>query len=96
MMYFTIQEEYSAFDLTEKLLGYGGDESDKIIELAQAYDLEEVLLDLVDTNIGQNVEPYEITDDIKENTSEYIQYLRENVREDKREDFEESIIELGL
>lgn len=96
MMYFTIQEEYPAFDLTEKLLGYGGDESDKLLELTQQYDLEEVLLDLIDTNIGQNVEPYEITGDIRENISEYVQYLRENVCEDDRKDFEESVQELGL
>ena len=96
MMYFTIQEEWNATDLIEKLIGVGSDEVDKVLELTQEFSLEEDLLDLVDINIGENVELYEITDDIESHTIEYVRHLRKNIIEENREEFEERIIELDL
>lgn len=84
MMYFTIQEEWNATDLIEKLIGVGSDEVDKVLELTQEFSLEEDLLDLVDINIGENVELYEITDDIESHTIEYVRHLRKNVNENER------------
>lgn len=99
MQYFTVQIEYNAYDLCEKLLGYGNNDTDNIIEIAQEFSLESELLDLVDLNIGENVELYEITQDIQDNMSEYIEHLRENM-EDHEEweinEFEERIKDLGL
>ena len=96
MFYFTIQKEMNAIDLVQELKGYGDETTDKILELTEEYQLEESLLDLVDINIGENVELYEITDDIKENVGEYIEHLKENIDEDLLEDFEETIQDLGL
>nr|DAX91651.1 MAG TPA: hypothetical protein [Caudoviricetes sp.] len=96
MMYFTIQEEWNATDLIDKLIGVGSDEVDNVLELTQEFSLEEDLLDLVDINIGENVELYEITDDIESHTIEYVRHLRKNVSDDDREEFEERIIELDL
>lgn len=99
MQYFTIQEEYNAYDLCEKLLGYGNDQTDNIIELAQEFSLESELLELVDINIGENVELHEITQDIQDNIKEYIEHLRENMEDFEEweiEEFEERIKDLGL
>lgn len=99
MQYFTIQEEYNAYDLCEKLLGYGDTQTDYVIELAQEFSLESELLDLVDRNIGENVEPFEITQDIQDNINEYIEHLRENMKDHEEweiEEFEERVQELGL
>lgn len=96
MFYFTIQKEMNAIDLVQELKGYGDETTDKILELTEEYQLEESLLDLVNFNIGENVELYEITDDIKENVGEYIKHLKENIDEDLLEDFEETIQDLGL
>nr|DAD73564.1 MAG TPA: hypothetical protein [Myoviridae sp. ctwmI4] len=96
MFYFTIQEEWNATDLIDKLIGVGSDEVDKVLELTQEFSLEEDLLDLVDINIGENVELYEITDDIESHTIEYVRHLRKSVSDDDREEFEERIIELDL
>lgn len=54
------------------------------------------MLDLVDINIGENVELYEITDDIEKHIIEYVRHLRKNVGDDDREEFEERVIELDL
>ena len=99
MQYFTIQKEYNAYDLCEKLLGYGNDDTDSIIELAQEFSLESELLDLVDINIGENVELHEITQDIQDNMREYVEHLRENMKDHEEweiEEFEERIKDLGL
>lgn len=96
MFYFTIQEEWNATDLINKLIGVGSDEVDKVLELTQEFSLEEDLLDLVDINIGENVELYEITDDIESHTVEYVRHLRKSVSDDDREEFEERVIELDL
>lgn len=99
MQYFTIQEEYNAFDLCEKLLGYGDTQTDNIIELAQEFSLESDLLDLVDTNIGENIEPFEITQDIQDNMSEYIEHLRKSMGDHEEweiEEFNERVQDLGL
>lgn len=96
MFYFTIQEEWNATDLIDKLIGVGSDEVDKVLELTQEFSLEEDLLDLVDINIGENVELYEITDDIEKHTTKYVRHLRKNISDDNREEFEERIIELDL
>lgn len=99
MQYFTIQEEYNAYDLCEKLLGYGNEQTDNILEIAQEFSLESELLDLVDINIGENVELHEITQDIQDNMSEYVEHLRENMEDHEEweiEEFEERIKDLGL
>ena len=96
MFYFTIQEEWNATDLIDKLIGVGSDEVDKVLELTQEFSLEEDLLDLVDINIGENVELYEITDDIESRTIEYVRHLRHNVNENERAEFEERVIELDV
>lgn len=99
MQYFTVQTEYNAYDLCEKLLGYGSDQTDNIIELVQEFSLESELLDLVDVNIGENVELHEITQDIQDNMSEYVEHLRKNMEDHEEwevEEFEERIKDLGL
>mgnify|MGYP003084148950 FL=1 len=47
--------------------------------MTQEYSLESDILDLVDTNIGENVELYEIEEDIKNNLNEYIECLRDYI-----------------
>ena len=96
MFYFTIQEEWNATDLIDKLIGVGSNEVDDVLELTQEFSLEEDLLDLVDINIGENVEIYEITDDIENHITEYVRHLRKNVSDDDREEFEKRVIELDL
>lgn len=96
MFYFTIKEEWNATDLIDKLIGVGSNEVDDVLELTQEFSLEEDLLDLVDVNIGENVEIYEITDDIEQHITKYVRHLRESVSDDDREEFEERIIELDL
>ena len=96
MFYFTIQEEWNATDLIDKLIGVGSNEVDDVLELTQEFSLEEDLLDLVDVNIGENVEIYEITDDIEKHITEYVRHLRKNVSDGDREEFEGRIIELDL
>ena len=96
MFYFTIQEEWNATDLIDKLIGVGSNEVNDVLELTQEFSLEEDLLDLVDINIGENVELYEITDDIEKHIIEYVRHLRKNVGDDDREEFEERVIELDL
>lgn len=99
MQYFTVQTEYNAYDLCEKLLEYGNNDTDNIIEIAQEFSLESELLDLVDINIGENVELYEITQDIQDNMSEYVEHLRKNIQDHKEweiEEFEERIKDIGL
>lgn len=94
MMYFTIEHEMNAMDLIEYLLGYADTKSTTILELSQEYQLEEVILDTLDTNIGENVDPYECILDIEENASDYIKALLDNVDEDYREDLEEELEDL--
>lgn len=95
MMYFTIEQEMSCHDLIECLLEYANDNSKTILEVSQEYQLEEVILDTLDTNIGQNVEPYECIEDIEDNIDEYVKALIDNVDEyykcdlmEELEDFE--------
>lgn len=95
MFYFTVSTEYNANDLIEKLI----DESDNnkvitILELSQEYSLESDILDLVDVNIGENVELFEILEDIENNLNEYIQCLLENIDENDKEDLLESLQDL--
>lgn len=94
MMYFTIEHEMTAMDLIEYLLGYTDNKSQAILELAQEYQLEENILDVLDTNIGENVDPYECIQDIEENTQDYINCLLDNVDENYREDLEEDLQDL--
>ena len=94
MMYFTIEQEMNHHDLIEYLLGYANDNSKTILEVSQEYQLEEIILDVLDTNIGQNVDPYECIDDIEENIDEYVKALIDNVDEDYREDLEEELEDL--
>ena len=96
MFYFTIQEEWNAIDLINQLIGVGSNEVDDVLELTQEFSLEEDLLDLADVNIGENVEFYEITDDIEQNLIEYVRHLRKSVSDDDREDFEKRVVELDL
>lgn len=91
MQYFTIQHEMNSMDLIEYLLGYADTKSQTILELSQEYQLEEIILDVLDTNIGENVDPYECIQDIEENTSDYITALLDNVDEDYKEDLEEEL-----
>ena len=94
MMYFTIEQEYNAQDLIEYLLGYADTKSTTILELSQEYQLEEVILDTLDTNIGENVDPYECIQDIEENIEEYKESLLDNVDEDYKEDLREELEDL--
>lgn len=94
MQYFTIEHEMNAMDLIEYLLGYADTKSTTILELSQEYQLEEVLLDTLDTNIGQSVDPYECIQDIEENASDYITALLDNVDEYSKEDLKEELEDL--
>ena len=94
MQYFNIQVEYNAMDLIEYLLGYADTRSKSILELSQEYQLEEVILDILDMNIGENVDPYECIQDIEENTSDYTRAMLENVEEYQAEDLEEELQDL--
>lgn len=94
MMYFTIEQEMNHYDLIEYLLGYADDNSETILELSQEYQLEEIILDTLDTNIGQNVDPYECIQDIEENIEDYVTALLDNVDEDYREDLKEELEDL--
>ena len=94
MMYFYIQREYNASDLIEDLIGVGNSQTDTILELAQEYSLEEDLLEVVYNNIGENVELYEVTNDIEDNLEDYIKCLRDNVDECDIEDLNESLKDL--
>lgn len=94
MMYFTIEQEYNAQDLIEFLIGYADGNSKAILELSQEYQLEEVILDTLDTNIGENVDPYECIQDIEENIEDYVTALLDNVDEDDKEDLTEELEDL--
>ena len=93
-MYFTIEHEMNAMDLIEYLLGYADTKSTTILELSQEYQLEEGILDTLDTNIGNNVDPYECIQDIEENIEDYIKSLLDNVDEDCKEDLKEELEDL--
>lgn len=75
MMYFNIQREYNATDLVEDLIGVGNNQADIILELSQCYQLEEDLLEVIYQNIGDNVELWEVTNDIEENLEDYVKCL---------------------
>lgn len=94
MMYFNIQREYNAIDLVEDLIGVGNSQADTILELSQEYQLEEDLLEVVYQNIGDNVELWEVTNDIEENLEDYIKCLRENIDKDYKEELEEELEDL--
>lgn len=94
MMYFTIEHKMNAMDLIEYLLGYADNKSTSILELSQEYQLEEVILDTLDTNIGENVDPYECIQDIEENIEDYIKALLDNIDEDHKEDLKEELEDL--
>lgn len=94
MMYFYIQREYNAVDLVEDLIGVGNNQADIILELCQCYQLEEDLLEVVYQNIGENVELWEVTNDIEENLEDYVKCLRENIDESDLEDLNESLKDL--
>lgn len=94
MMYFTIEQEFSAPSLVEFLLGYSDTKSTAILELSQEYQLEEYITDTLNMNIGENVDPYECIQDIEENVSDYIECMLDNVDKDYREDLEEELQDL--
>ena len=94
MMYFTIEHEMSSMDLIEYLLGYADTKSATILELSQEYQLEDTILDTLDTNIGQNVDPYECIQDIEENIEDYATALLDNVDEDYKEGLAEELEDL--
>ena len=94
MMYFTIEHEMNAMDLIEYLLGYSDTKSTTILELSQEYQLEESILDVIDTNIGEHVDPYEIIQDIEENANDYIIALINDVDEDQAEELKEELQDL--
>lgn len=96
MMYFVVAQEFNAMDLVTYLLGYAEDKSQNILELSQEYQLEEIIVDVLDRNIGENVDPYECILDIEENTNDYIKSMLENVEEYQAEDFQEELNDLGL
>lgn len=91
MQYFTIEHEMNAMDLIEYILGYADTKSTAILEIAQEYQLEEIILDTLDTNIGENVDPYECILDIEENTNDYINAMLDNVDTDYKEDLQEEL-----
>lgn len=91
MQYFTIEQEMNAMDLIEYLLGYADTKSTALLELSQEYQLEEIILDTLDTNIGQSVDPYECIQDIEENIEDYKESLLDNVDEDYREDLKKEL-----
>ena len=94
MMYFNITREYNASDLIEDLIGVGNNQADIILELAQEYSLEEDILEVVYHSIGDNVELWEVTNDIEEHLEDYIECLRHNVDECDIEDLNESLKDL--
>lgn len=95
MQYFTVQTEYNANDLIDTLINESeNSQVITILELTQEYSLESDILDLVDTNIGENVELYEIEEDIKNNLNEYIEYLRDNIDEEYFDDLNDSLSDL--
>ena len=94
MMYFNVTREYNASDLIEDLIGVGNNQADIILELAQEYSLEEDILEVVYNNIGDNVELWEITNDIEENLKEYVKCLFDNIDECDIEDLNESLKDL--
>ena len=94
MMYFNVTREYNASDLIEDLIDIGNNQADIILELAQEYSLEEDILEVVYNNIGDNVELWEITNDIEENLEEYVKCLRDNIDECDIEDLNESLKDL--
>ena len=94
MMYFNVTREYNASDLIEDLIGIGNNQADIILELAQEYSLEEHILEVVYNNIGDNVELWEITNDIEENLEEYIKCLLDNIDECDIEDLKENLKDL--
>ena len=89
MQYFTIEQEFNYMDLVEHLLGYADTKSKTI--LSQEYQLEEVILDTLDMNIGENVDPYECIIDIEDNPKDYINAMLDNVDKDYREDLAEEL-----
>lgn len=91
MMYFTIEQEMNHHDLIEYLLGYADNNSKTILEVSQEYQLEEIILDILDTNIGQNVDPYECIEDIEENIDEYVKALIDNVDDGDKCDLMEEL-----
>lgn len=95
MMYFNITREYNATDLIDDLIGEGNNTTDSILELAQEFNLESELLNIVDLNIGENVELWEVAQDIDENPNDYIKCLIDNIDEDNKKDLLESIKYLG-
>lgn len=94
MQYFTIEHEMNAMDLVEYILGYADTKSTTILEISQEYQLEEIILDTLDTNIGENVDPYECILDIEENTNDYINAMLDNVDTDYKEDLQEELQDL--
>lgn len=94
MMYFNITKEYNATDLIDDLLGVGNSQADIILELAQEYSLEEDILEVVYNNIGENVELWEVTNDINDNLDDYVKCLRDNIDECDIEDLNESLKDL--
>ena len=95
MQYFTVQTEYNANDLIDTLINESeNNQVITILELTQEYSLESDILDLVDTNIGENVELYEIEGDIKNNLNEYIECLRDNIDEEYFDDLNDSLSDL--
>lgn len=95
MMYFTVLTEYNANDLIDTLINESeNSQVITILELTQEYSLESDILDLVNTNIGENVELYEIEEDIKNNLSEYIECLRDNIDEEYFDDLNDSLSDL--
>lgn len=95
MMYFTVATEYNANDLIDTLINESeNNQVITILELTQEYSLESDILDLVDTNIGENVELYEIEEDIKNNLNEYIECLRDNIDAEYFDDLNDSLSDL--
>lgn len=94
MMYFNIIKEYNSSDLIDDLIGVGNNQVDIICELAQEYSLEEDVIEVVYNNIGENVELWEVTNDIEDNLEDYIKCLRDNIDENDIEDLNESLKDL--
>ena len=94
MKYFTIEHEMNAMDLIEYILGYADTKSTTILEISQEYQLEEIILDTLDTNIGENVDPYECILYIEENTNDYINAMLDNVDTDYKEELQEELQDL--
>lgn len=94
MMYFNITREYNSSDLIDDLIGVGNYQVDIICELAQEYSLEDDVIEVVYNNIGENVELWEVTNDIEDNLEDYIKCLRDNIDENDIEDLNESLKDL--